>query len=166
MVYIKSAAYDDKPVELENIELVMNPGAFKEYMELPELELETKIELPDAVTAEIKAAAKAASKSAGKKSDTGKSGGGGAGASGFAMPNSGAELIKQKDTDGDGKLTKDEAGSPYSFFFDRVDTDGDTYLSASELDTSIKNMKKMRESGGGGGGGGGGGARRGGGGPQ
>ena len=165
MVYIKSAVYDDKPVELENIELVMNPGAFKEYMDLPELELETKIELPDAVTAEIKAASKAASKSAGKKSDTGKSGGGGAGASGFAMPNSGAELIKQKDTDGDGKLTKDEAGSPYSFFFDRVDTDGDTYLSASELDTSIKNMKNMRESGGGGGGGGRG-ARRGGGGPQ
>jgi hypothetical protein len=120
--------------------------------------METKIELPDSVVAEVEASKKAAKankgggKSGGKRAGSGKRGGGG---SGFAMPSSGAELIKQKDTDGDGKLTKSEAGSPYTFFFDSVDTDKDTYLSESELDTSIKNMKKRMQGGGGFGGGGG-----------
>jgi multidrug resistance efflux pump len=148
-------------------ELVMNPGAFKDYMELPEFEMETKIELPDAVAADLakiqaskkgsgnwenNGGSKGGGKSGGKKAGGGKRGGGGRG---FAMASSGAELIKQKDTDGDGKLTKDEAGSPYSFFFDTVDTDKDSFLSESELDTSIKNMKARMESGGGGFGGGG-----------
>ncbi|MCP4478416.1 MAG: HlyD family efflux transporter periplasmic adaptor subunit [Planctomycetaceae bacterium] len=151
MVYFTSGVED-------GTELVLNPGGFKEYMELPEFEMETKIELPDSVVAEVEASKKAAKankgggKSGGKRAGSGKRGGGG---SGFAMPSSGAELIKQKDTDGDGKLTKDEAGSPYSFFFDSVDTDKDTYLSESELDTSIKNMKKRMQGGGGFGGGGG-----------
>ncbi|MCP4094649.1 MAG: HlyD family efflux transporter periplasmic adaptor subunit, partial [Planctomycetaceae bacterium] len=151
MVYFTSGVED-------GTELVLNPGGFKEYMELPEFEMETKIELPDSVVAEVEASKKSAKankgggKSGGKRAGSGKRGGGG---SGFAMPSSGAELIKQKDTDGDGKLTKDEAGSPYSFFFDSVDTDKDTYLSESELDTSIKNMKKRMQGGGGFGGGGG-----------
>ena len=42
---------------------------------------------------------------------------------GTSMPASGAALIKSKDKDGDGKLTKDEAGSPYTYFFDRIDKD-------------------------------------------
>ena len=151
MVYFTSGVED-------GTELVLNPGGFKEYMELPEFEMETKIELPDSVVAEVEASKKAAKankgggKSGGKRAGSGKRGGGG---SGFAMPSSGAELIKQKDTDGDGKLTKSEAGSPYTFFFDSVDTDKDTYLSESELDTSIKNMKKRMQGGGGFGGGGG-----------
>ena len=152
MVYFTSGVED-------GTELVLNPGGFKEYMELPEFEMETKIELPDSVVAEVEASKKAAkantaAKGGGKAGGKagGKRGGGG---SGFAMPSSGAELIKQKDTDGDGKLTKSEAGSPYTFFFDSVDTDKDTYLSESELDTSIKNMKKRMQSGGGFGGGGG-----------
>ena len=78
---------------------------------------------------------------------------------GFSMPASGAALIKSKDTDGDGKLTKDEAGSPYSYFFDRVDTDGDGFLSESEADASIQSMKKRMQGGGGGRGGPGGGGR-------
>ena len=72
---------------------------------------------------------------------------------GFNMPASGAALIKEKDTDGDGKLTKDEAGSPYSFFFDRVDTDSDGFLSEAEADQSIQSMKKRMQNRGGGGGG-------------
>ena len=71
----------------------------------------------------------------------------------FEMPESAAALIKQKDTDGDGKLTKDEAGSPFSFFFDRVDTDGDGFLSETEADASIQRMKQRAQSGGGFGGG-------------
>ena len=70
------------------------------------------------------------------------------------MPASGKALIKEKDTDGDGKLTKDEAGTPYSYFFDRVDTDSDGFLNEKELDTSIRSMKKRMEQGGFGGGGG------------
>ena len=153
MVYFNSGAE-------AGTELVLNPGGFKEYMELPEFEGETKIELPDSVVAEVEASKKTAKagnkgggKSGGKRAGSGKRGGGG---SGFALPSSGAEVIKQKDTDGDGKLTKDEAGSPYSFFFDSVDTDKDSYLSESELDTSIKSMKARMQSGGGGFGGGGG----------
>ena len=153
MVYFDSGAE-------AGTELVLNPGGFKEYMELPEFEMETKIELPDSVVAAVEAAKKSAKarnkgegKSGGKRAGSGKRGGAGGG-SGFAMPSSGADLIKQKDTDGDGKLTKDEAGSPYSFFFDSVDTDKDTYLSESELDTSIKNMKARMQGGGGFGGGG------------
>ncbi len=153
MVYFDSGAE-------AGTELVLNPGGFKEYMELPEFEMETKIELPDSVVAEVEASKKSAKarnkgegKSGGKRAGSGKRGGAGGG-SGFAMPSSGADLIKQKDTDGDGKLTKDEAGSPYSFFFDSVDTDKDTYLSESELDTSIKNMKARMQGGGGFGGGG------------
>ena len=79
---------------------------------------------------------------------------------GFEMPENGAALIADKDTDGDGKLTKDEAGSPYSFFFDRVDTSGDGFIDEAEADTSIEAMKarmrQMQEGGGGGFGGGGG----------
>ena len=77
---------------------------------------------------------------------------------GFSMPASGAALVQSKDTDGDGKLTKDEAGSPYTFFFDRIDTDSDGFLSAAEADKSIQQMKKRMQGGGGGGSFGGGGS--------
>jgi hypothetical protein len=69
------------------------------------------------------------------------------------MPSSGADLIKQKDQDGDGQLTKDEAGTPYSYFFDRVDTDSDGFISEAEADESIKQMKRRMQQGGGGAGG-------------
>ncbi len=78
------------------------------------------------------------------------------GPGGFSMPSNGAALIKSKDQDGDGKLTKEEAGSPYTFFFDRIDKDGDGFLSSSEADASIKQMKQRMQQGGGGGGFGGG----------
>ena len=66
------------------------------------------------------------------------------------MPASGAALISSKDTDGDDKLTKDEVGSPYSYFFDRIDTNGDGFLSESEADKSIQQMKRRMQQGGGG----------------
>jgi multidrug resistance efflux pump len=165
----------------EGTELVMNPGAFKEYMDLPELELDAKIEIPDGELATAVPADgpsdSATGKGGGAKGGMGKSGGGkpgqaggrpgggqagrggGGGMGGFSMPASGAALIKSKDTDGDGKLTKDEAGSPYSYFFDRVDTDGDGFLSEAEADASIQSMKKRMQGGGGGRGGPGGGGR-------
>ncbi len=159
----------------EGTELVMNPGAFKEYMDLPELELDTKIEIPEGELATAAPAdgpsdggsaggrgGPAGGRGAGGPSGGGAQGGRGGGAAGFSMPASGAALIKSKDADGDGKLTKDEAGSPYSFFFDRVDTDSDGFLSEAEADVSIQSMKKRMQGGGGGRGGGGGGGSRGG----
>ena len=67
------------------------------------------------------------------------------------MPASGSALIKSKDTDGDGKLTIVEAGSPYDRFFDRIDGDSDGFLTKTEADAFIR----MRARGGGRPGGGG-----------
>ncbi|MFT7629639.1 MAG: HlyD family secretion protein [Mariniblastus sp.] len=53
----------------EGDELVMNPGAFKEYMDLPELQLDTKIDLPEG----------ALTKKIGKTSDEESAGAAGAG---------------------------------------------------------------------------------------
>ena len=180
-------------------QLAMNPGAFKELMDLPELELERKIAVSDKMKTRIAAltnggkaenntdavgqtseesgsdaksekraggpgrggpgAGRGGAQGGGRGGRPGGPGGGGrrgggGGGSGFSMPASGKALIKEKDTDGDGKLTKDEAGTPYSYFFDRVDTDSDGFLNEKELDTSIRSMKKRMEQGGFGGGGG------------
>ena len=165
-------------------QLVMNPGAYKDLLELPELDLEKKIELSDEVknrmvalkeaagsdakdskigmTSQAGGAGGPASRGGGAGGPRGGRGGGGrggpggggrrGGGGGFNLPKNGAELISQKDTDADGKLTKDEAGTPYSYFFDRVDTDSDGFLNESELDVSISSMKKRMQGGGGGGG--------------
>ena len=71
------------------------------------------------------------------------------------LPANGAAMIAAKDSDGDGKLTKDEAGVPFTFFFDKVDTDSDGFLSESEADASLKQIQQRRQQGGGKGGGGG-----------
>jgi hypothetical protein len=158
-------------------ELVMNPGAFKELMDLPEVKLDSKIEITDDMQSRMDSLAsknektvtppEASDSPAGTAKRGGPGGpggrgsggggpgrGGGGGMGGFNMPASGAALIKEKDTDGDGKLTKDEAGSPYTYFFDRVDTDKDGFISEAEADKSIQSMKKrMQQMQGGGGGG-------------
>lgn len=166
MVYIKGGVDD-------GTELVMNPGAYKDYMDLPELKLDSKIEVPESELADIgdtsdgaanrseaPEGAKPGSGGPGEaqagRPGSGRPGGpgggrpGGGGMSGFSMPANGAALIKSKDKDGDGKLTKDEAGSPYSYFFDRIDTDSDGFLSESEADASIQKMKQRMQNGGGG----------------
>jgi multidrug efflux pump subunit AcrA (membrane-fusion protein) len=173
----------------EGEELVMNPGAYKSKMDLPELKLDTRIDIPESEKMAPKAnsqdgpsagfagggapqgggggrpgGAGGGRPGGGAGGGGGRPGGGGGGrpgggGGGFSMPASGAALIKQKDTDGDGKLTKDEAGSPYTYFFERIDTDKDGFLSVEEADASIKKMKERMSGGGGGGGfGGGGGA--------
>ena len=153
--------------------VVMNPGSFKERMELPELDNDTSIEVTDNMkkkmaeyesdsTKEIgqvseeggKPSEAAGAKRQGRRGRGGPPGGRPGGGGGFSLPANGKALIKDKDSDSDGKLTKDEAGSPYSFFFDRVDTNSDGFLDEAELDESIKQMKKRMQSGGFGGGGG------------
>ena len=165
----------------EGAELVMNPGAYKEHMELPEITRDTKIEIPDQKKSQVgqtssesgssdqgamvggkgggqsKGGKNKGGKGKDGKGKDGKKGGGRSG--GMDMPANGAALIASKDSDGDGKLTKEEAGVPYTYFFDRVDTDGDGFLSESEADASIQSMKQRRQGGGGGGQRGNGGGR-------
>lgn len=127
--------------------LVMNPGAYKDRMDLPELVRDSKIELPKSAMANADAA-KEKAKQASKKPATTSAGGG--------MPSDGAGLMAQKDTDGDGKITKDEAGQPYTFFFDRYDADKDGAWTKDEADKAIKAVQKRMKSGAGGQPGGGG----------
>ena len=116
--------------------LVMNPGAYKDElgMELPEIDLETRIELPEN-----------AEDLANQARQSRQSRGSGNGGASREIPASGSELIASKDTDGDGKLSKDEAGTPYTMFFDRLDGDGDGLVDESEADAAIEMMKRMRE---------------------
>lgn len=81
------------------------------------------------------------------------------------MPASGAALVADKDSDGDGKLSKDEIGEPWSRFFDRLDTDADGFVTAADVDSMLKRMQSGGGRPGGGAGGPGGGGRPGGGGP-
>ena len=72
----------------------------------------------------------------------------------------------QHDSDGDGKVTREEAPEFMQSFFDRIDTNGDGAVDAAELEA----RRSQRGAGGGGGGergagGGGGGERGAGGGP-
>jgi hypothetical protein len=129
--------------------LVLNPGAYKEYMDLPELKLVKKIEVGDG-QADVEAVA---SKPAATPTE-GPPRGAGGGMGDFKLPASASALLKEKDKDADGKLSKDEIGSPYTFFFDRIDSDGDSLLNDSELDAAIKMMRQMRASRGAGGPGG------------
>ena len=148
----------------EGTELVMNPGAFKKFMDLPEIARDTKIEISEQEKQQFGAGSTALA-SAGKSASTDKKApgnkGGGQARPGGAMklPANGAALITAKDSNGDGKLSKDEVGTPYTFFFDRIDTDGDGFLSESEADASLKQIRRRQQGGGGPRGGPGGGGR-------
>lgn len=158
MVFIKSG------VE-EGTELAMNPGAYKQYMTLPEFVVEGKIDLPDGFKQTVVSSTSDSSLDNNRKPQelnekpngegrrregrAGRSGGGGQ--SNFKVPASGAALIASKDTDGDGQLTKEEAGVPFTYFFDRIDTDGNGQLSESEADASVQQLKSRRQGGGRGG---------------
>ena len=118
--------------------LVMNPGAYKDQLDLPEIEIDSRIGLPDGKADEIeqiKATAEKADKAPGDKRPK--------------LPASGSELVAAKDSDSDGKLTQDEIGSPFSNFFSRIDADGDGFVTAAEADTQLKRMQARSKNGGG-----------------
>jgi len=132
-------------------QLVMNPGAYREYMDLPEVKLDNRIVLPEDEVEQVRLAAARLSNAREGNSGAPAAGPGNGGMGGdFQIPASAAALIREKDTNGDGKLSREEAGAPFTFFFERVDTDGDGLLSEAELDVSIRQMRQRRSSGGGG----------------
>ena len=150
----------------EGTELVMNPGAYKKFMELPEITRDSKIEIPDHEKSQVgltsnelgsgdKSGEMSEKPKGGmEKEGQGKGGKKNGGRTGGSMdlPANGAALIADKDANGDGKLSKDEVGTPFSYFFDRIDTDSDGFLSQSEADASLKQIRRRQQGGGGGGG--------------
>ena len=123
--------------------LVMNPGAYEDVLDLPEIPVDPRIELPEGKAGEInKIKATAAVTNAG--------------APGSKLPASGKALIASQDSDGDGKLTQDEIGPPFENFFSRIDTDSDGFVTEAEADSQIKRMKARSQAGGAGGKGAGG----------
>jgi multidrug resistance efflux pump len=150
----------------EGESLVMNPAAYKDYMDLPQIKLVNKIDVGDEGSPQtsVTTAVDSSQPSAGQASmvhgrtaggppevgPSGDQGRGGIGMSNFPIPVSASALIKEKDKDADGKLSRDEAGSPFYFFFDRIDADSDSLLSESELDESLQKLRQLRTNRGGG----------------
>jgi len=117
--------------------LVMNPGAYENQLELPEIIVDSRIELPAGKASEIdqiKAVAATANKTP----------------PGSKGPASGKALIASRDSDSDGKLSKDEIGPPFEHFFSRIDADSDGFVTEAEADKQIQRMKARSQSGAGG----------------
>lgn len=152
MVYIKDGLEEGQ-------QLVMNPGAYKDYMDLPEVELDTKIEIPEDAKVDV-------GKTSGEmaQADRGPGGRPGAGegrpGAGEGRPAGGGggfdpamiiDRMFEKDSDGDGKLSREEAGDRVAPMFDRGDSDGDGFLTRDELTEAFSSMGGGQRGGGGGG---------------
>lgn len=74
----------------------------------------------------------------------GQRGGGGRG--GFGDPSAMVDRIMERDTDEDGKVSKEEAGERMAAFFGRMDSDKDGFLTRKE----VEDMAKQFSGGGGG----------------
>ena len=117
--------------------LVMNPGAYEDQLDLPEIPIDSRIELPAEKAGEIEKI-----KATAATSDNA--------ASGLKFPVSGKALIASKDTDGDGKLSLGEIGPPFENFFSRIDADGDSFVTEAEADKQIERMRARQQGGAGG----------------
>lgn len=141
----------------EGQELVMNPGAYKEHMDLPEVENDGKIELPEGAADEIGKTSNEEKRGKGRGGKPGQqaNGGGrpGGGPGGFDA-NKILDKMFEADQDGDGMLSKDESGRMASRF-DSMDSDGDGKLTRDEVKKAFSAMMGGRGGGrprGGGGG--------------
>jgi multidrug resistance efflux pump len=139
-------------------ELVMNPGSFKERMELPEVLADESIDLPDNVTL-VKTEGKAGTKAKGGGKPSGRPVGGGrpAGDGGrtSGMVNG---MMSKYDTNSDGKIDAGEMASLDSRaknFIGGADSDSDGTVTKAEMTKAAEKMMSQRSGGGGGPGGGG-----------
>lgn len=145
----------------EGEDLVMNPGAFKQYMDLPDVELDSNIELPEgakeaitsatpAKTADAKDAAKGGGKGKGKSKGKSQAGGGGGG--GFSADAMISGMMSRYDTNGNGQVDPDELealSERAKPMITAADSDGDGAITTAELKSSME--KRMKEGGFGGG---------------
>ena len=150
----------------EGEELVMNPGAYKELMDLPEVKLDKRIEIPEGE-------AQKASKGAAEDKKPAQAGGGRPGGGGGGRPGGGGGgrpdaatiagfVMQRSDKNQDGKLDKDEVAGldeRSKGWAATADKDGDGDISKEEVVEAMKKVMKAWGGGGGGrrGGGGGGG---------
>ena len=155
----------------EGDRLVMNPGAYKEKMDLPDFKLDTRIELSDE---EAKQAAKAqeSKKPEAKtgQATSGRPGGSGSASGGGGRPGGGAgggfnmsamidRSMERYDTNSDGSIDADELANiegRAKEMMSNADSDGDGSVSRAELEKSMAEMMKRFQQGGGAGGRGGG----------
>lgn len=114
--------------------LVMNPGAYENQLDIPEIIIDSRIELPDEKASEIDRI-KAVAATANKPAPSSK------------MPVSGKALIASRDSNSDGKLSQDEIGPPFETFFSRIDTDSDSFVTEAEADKQIQRMKARSQNG-------------------
>jgi len=141
-------------------EVVMNPGAYKDLMDLPEVAGDEPLEVPEGMR--VEPSGPPLDQESGKGPPQG---GGEAGSPRNGGANGGMDIagminqqVSQADTNGDGKLDTAEIESLEERsrgMMQRADTNGDGEITRAEIDTSIKTMEQqMRQRGGGAGGGG------------
>lgn len=165
VVWIKSGVKNGE-------ELVMNPGAYTEVMDLPEQNLEERIELSDDEKARAATSKDEDGASDGQVADQGEKGGrpGGRGQGGAGRGQGGgggdriSQMFDRYDSNKDGTIDKTELDSlddRVKGFVGRADGNGDGEITKEEMKTSMeKMMKQMQQRGGGGGGGGFGGGSK------
>ena len=154
-------------------EVVLNPGQYKSRMDLPEVQLDSRIEIPDGEEGDAKG--KKPESPSGRAGAGGPGGGptaGGPGGGPTARATNGPRpsaagivdmIMKRSDTNSDGTIDADELGNMEGrskSSAEAADSDGDGSISRAEL---LKAMEKRMQQGGGGPGaggrGGGGGGR-------
>ena len=135
----------------EGEDVVMNPGANKDLLELPEFQRDTKIEFSESQRASATKVAAEGAKAEAEQAKPENAGGGG-------MPDVAtmvAAVMQRSDTNGDGKLDQNEVsklGDRSKRWSSTADSDGDGNLSKDEVTKAMKRVMKARAAGGGRGG--------------
>ena len=145
-------------------EVVMNPGAYKDLMDLPEVKgveaLESTEDTPQTTGDTSQEAATPTEGQDGPPRGAREGGGSGGGAGGMNMANMINEQVRSADSNGDDKLDKAEIENMderMRGMLQQADKDGDGEITRTEIDAAIKAIEQRMKSGGGGRGGPGGG---------
>ena len=129
-------------------ELVMNPGSYKDRMELPEVLADQSIELPENVTLVKAEAKKAAGKPTGPANGSGRRADGGGGRTG-GMVNG---MMAKYDANSDGKIDATEKANlegRAKSMIGGADVDADGVVTKGELTAAAKKMMTQISGGGG-----------------